>query len=342
MDFRFLTDTMPVVYLPHPVEFRAETRRRGGEKSPEGLTTEDTVASQAGASEPDSLTSKLADVPVSESLTRSASGTSSSPATSHSLLATAPEVPSPAASYAPPATSASPIVFGCYGAARWEKGSDIFQEAIKLILKNEVASDGCRVASIQSECTRELGPAFLPITSNPLPATAAGRPLRFAIQWVEDFQDESGNLVSIDPWLRKHPQVEVIGRYFEGDEYERQLERTDVMVLPYRNPYQLRVSRVVIEAMINGMPVIATRGTTLFEQAKEYGVVVGCEDGSSESLAEAILEVAENFEIMRVSAREKANSVAESFSVGFFRDLLGRDGQKLSTLDAGPSSLHFK
>ena len=45
----------------------------------------------AGPSEPDSLTSKLADLPFSESLTRSASGPASLPATSHSLLATAPE-----------------------------------------------------------------------------------------------------------------------------------------------------------------------------------------------------------------------------------------------------------
>ncbi|MCX6963544.1 MAG: glycosyltransferase [Verrucomicrobia bacterium] len=242
----------------------------------------------------------------------------------------------------PPSGYAKPIVFGCYGAARWEKGSDIFQDAIKLILKNEVASDGCRVASIQSECTRELGPAFLPITSNPLPATAAGRPLRFAIQWVEDFQDEKGNLVQLDPWLKNHPQVEVIGRFFEEDEYERRLAATDVMVLPYRSPYRLRVSRVVIEAMMNGMPVIATRGTTLFEQAEEYGVVIGCEEGSAESLAEAILKAAENFEMMRVSAMQRSRTAAKSFSVGYFRDLLGRNGQKLSTLDAGPSSLHFK
>ena len=71
-------------------------------------------------------------------------------------------------------------------------------------------------------------------------------------------------------------------------------------------------------------------------------MAIGCEEGSAESLAEAILKAAENFEIMRVSAREKADAAAQSFSVGFFRDLLGRDGQKLSTLDAGPSSLHFK
>jgi glycosyltransferase involved in cell wall biosynthesis len=129
-------------------------------------------------------------------------------------------------------------------------------------------------------------------------------------------------LVSIDPWLRKQPQVEVIERYFEGDEYERRLAQTDVMVLPYRSPYRLRVSRVVIEAMLNGMPVIATRGTSLFEQAEEYGVVIGCEEGDAESLAEAMLEVAEMFEMLRANAEGKVNAAAESFSVGYFRDLL--------------------
>jgi len=66
----------------------------------------------ASASEPDSLTSKLADSPVSESPSRSASGPASLPATSYSLppacgvrrllhqAATVPEAPSPATSYA--------------------------------------------------------------------------------------------------------------------------------------------------------------------------------------------------------------------------------------------------
>ncbi|MCX6973243.1 MAG: hypothetical protein NTZ94_02890, partial [Verrucomicrobia bacterium] len=51
------------------------------------------LARQASASEPDSLTSKLARSPVSESLIRSADGLTSSPATSHSPLATALRAP---------------------------------------------------------------------------------------------------------------------------------------------------------------------------------------------------------------------------------------------------------
>jgi glycosyltransferase involved in cell wall biosynthesis len=72
-------------------------------KLKENLTTEDTesieeqdgahLVSQSGALEPDSLTSKLADSPVSESRTRFASGPAFSPDTRNSLPATAPEAP---------------------------------------------------------------------------------------------------------------------------------------------------------------------------------------------------------------------------------------------------------
>ena len=66
----------------------------------ESKSTEDTevaaglrLADQAGAYEPDSLACQLAQVPVSELLTRSASGPSSSHATSHSPLVTALRAP---------------------------------------------------------------------------------------------------------------------------------------------------------------------------------------------------------------------------------------------------------
>ena len=74
---------------------------------------------QTGVSEPDSLPSKLADSPASESLTRSASGPASSPATSHSLLAAAPDV-----------------VFLAFGQIRDGKNLDLFLRAMTLLPKN--------------------------------------------------------------------------------------------------------------------------------------------------------------------------------------------------------------
>ena len=311
-----------VIYLPHPVEVPAKARSREGKD----LTTEDTESSEVKAGQcldkpscavfSNPLPSELARECENTSLNRSANGPAYLPATSYSL----------------PATAAQPLVFGCYGAARWEKGSDIFQDAIKLILSNEVKSEENQSAKGISEPVTsyrlpDTVPKVSPATSYPLLVTAAARPLLFSIQWIEDFADAEGNLVQLNPWLKNHPQVNVIDRYFEEGGYERQLEKTDVMVLPYRSPYRLRVSRVVIEAMICGMPVIATRGTTLFEQAEEYGVIVGCEEGCAESLAHAILKVAEGFEMMRVSARDRVTTAVESFSVKYFEDLLEKNRQ---------------
>ena len=299
---------MPVVYLTHPVE-ASTSGLQGGTTNHTNIHERgrqgDAQGTCAGASEPDSLASELADAPVSESPTRSASAIPCFDPRPSSLDS---RPKSPANSNSPPGTSAKPIVFGCYGAARWEKGSDIFLKAIRLVLQ-------------KAEKLKSLDPRPSALDSS-LAATAAGRPLRFAIQWVEDFRDDSGNLVSIDPWLKNHPQVEVIDRYFQGDEYERHLERTDVMVLPYRSPYRLRVSRVVIEAMMSGMPVIATKGTTLFEQAKEYGTVVACDGADAKSLAEAIWNLVTDFERMQHEAHGKSEIARTNFSVKYFRELL--------------------
>lgn len=195
--------------------------------------------------------------------------------------------PAPATSHPLPVTSAKPIVFGCYGAARWEKGSDVLQAAIRLVLQERPEIPG-----------------------------------NFVFQWLEDFKDEHGLCVSLDPWMRDHPKVKVVERYFNEGEMHLRLAQTDVMVLPYRKPYRLRVSRVVIEAMLNGMPVIATEGTTLLEQANEHGCGLACQDGSAKSLARAIFQAAANNDLMQQLAKEKAPGVQSNFSVDRFRQIL--------------------
>ena len=327
-----------VVYLPHPVEAHAEARRRGGEEDlittdqreidcrrqlrrSESRESKDTESTEVTAGQClDKPISAVVSNPLPSELARECENTA------HNRSAIGPTYLS-ANSYSQPFTASRPLVFGCYGAARWEKGSDIFQEAIKLILKNEVKSKENQSAKGISEPVTsypllDMVSKVSSATLYPLPVTAPGRSLHFAIQWIEGFRDAGGNLVQLDLWLKNHPQVDVIDRYFEEEGYERQLKKTDVMVLPYRSPYQLRVSRVVIEAMICGMPVIATRRTTLFEQAEKYGVAIECEEGSAESLAKAILKVAESFNSLQASAMERATSARESFSVEYFRNLL--------------------
>jgi len=79
---------------------------------------------------------------------------------------------------------------------------------------------------------------------------------------------------------------------------------------------------VLLEAMVNGMPVVATRGTTLAEQAEQFGAAVLCEDGNVASLAEAIYEVEHNFSELEKRAEQRKAAACEHFSVPQFRDAL--------------------
>ena len=119
------------------------------------------------ASEPGLLPSKLADSPLSESLTRSASGSASSPATSHSLLATAPVSPLPATSYSPLATPASPdVVFLAFGQIRDGKNLDLFiramtqlPENVKLLVAGKGDSGSSKPPEFYQNLAQELGVA---------------------------------------------------------------------------------------------------------------------------------------------------------------------------------------
>ena len=182
-----------------------------------------------------------------------------------------------------PATSADPIVFGCYGAARHEKGSDILQRAIALAL-----------------------------------AKRPDMPARFVFQWMDDFADEKGQVVRLNPEVAAHPKVQVIREHFKEGGYERQLATTDVMLLPYRNPYRLRVSRVVIEGMILGIPLIVTRGTTLWDQASRYGCAKACDGDSAESLVCEILNMVDRFGGAKNQALSRSPEARRHFSVTEF------------------------
>jgi glycosyltransferase involved in cell wall biosynthesis len=149
-------------------------------------------------------------------------------------------------------------------------------------------------------------------------------PALFTFQWLEGFKNEKGELVQLDPWLDQHPKVSVIKSYFAEGEYERQLGLTDVMLLPYRDPYVLRVSRVVIEAMKLGIPIVAPENTTLADQAREFGSVLVCEQSSERSLARAISQAVTNYTQLVQCAGAREAAAREHFSVSHFREILSR------------------
>jgi glycosyltransferase involved in cell wall biosynthesis len=139
---------------------------------------------------------------------------------------------------------------------------------------------------------------------------------RFILQNVE------GDRQLWDP-LNAQARVRLISHYFADGEYARRLCETDVMLLPYRrSSYGLRVSRVVIEAMVRGICVVTTRGTTLAQQADEFGTGTFCQDEDAESLVAAIETAERNFAALAAIGRQRQAGAQEHFSVAHFRDLL--------------------
>jgi glycosyltransferase involved in cell wall biosynthesis len=123
--------------------------------------------------------------------------------------------------------------------------------------------------------------------------------------------------------LANNPKVELVENYFPIGGYAKQLRATDVLLLPYRrSSYALRVSRVVIEALVQGLPVVATSKTTLEDQAKEFGAANFCADGDVESLVQAIRETENNIAALKQIAAERKAAARKHFSVQQFRATL--------------------
>jgi glycosyltransferase involved in cell wall biosynthesis/lysophospholipase L1-like esterase len=196
------------------------------------------------------------------------------------------------------------LLFACYGTARAEKGSDVLQNAILHLLASEAdAPDGGGASGGPERC-QQVRPCF-------------------AIQWIDDFADDDGRMVSVSEELKASGRVDYIRGYFSGQEYEERLKRTDAMILPYReNSYRVRVSRVVIEAMIHGMPVVATEGTTMWDQVRSFGSGLCFKEGNIVALSGAIQRLAEDFEAHAARAWAGAAKAREHFSVRNFRHLL--------------------
>jgi glycosyltransferase involved in cell wall biosynthesis len=139
---------------------------------------------------------------------------------------------------------------------------------------------------------------------------------RFVLQSV----DGDGKL-----WerLKGNSKARLIPNYFADGEYARQLRATDVLLLPYRrSSYDLRVSRVVIEGMVQGIPIVTTQGTTLEDQAKKFGAAFFFENGNLADLISAIRKMEEHFTESRELAKARKISAQRHFSVREFRSTL--------------------
>ena len=214
---------------------------------------------------------------------------------------------------------AKPVLVVAPGVARYEKGSDVFQEAIKLILSNEVASGERRVTSADDKAQN------VPRAS--LFVTAVARSVKFVMQWPEDFDLPDGRRCAPDPDLLKDERVKFSKDLLTGEAYWDFLQQADVIVLPYRSEsYRARVSRVAIEAAMLGKPMVYTKGTWISEVVAMGGAGVAIAEETPQSLAEAIQMAIGDLDMLQSEAESGAPQVLEFYSVSSFHRLLDEVG----------------
>ena len=192
----------------------------------------------------------------------------------------------------PAKTPGEPIVFSSLGPARFDKGIDLIQQAIK----------------------RCLGQGF-------------SRPVKFVIQWNQPITDGAGQPYPPDAELENDPRVEFIRESLDSAAYEAAIEASDCMLLPYRrNSYYARISGVAVEAATAGMPMIHTGDTWIADLVDSVGVGVAVDDGEVGGLAAAIHNVTDNFETFRTHAAERQPLAVAVHSTAAFQKCLW--GQK--------------
>jgi glycosyltransferase involved in cell wall biosynthesis len=162
--------------------------------------------------------------------------------------------------------------FSCLGPARFEKGIDLLQNAIKRVLARRRTDD-----------------------------------LSFVLQWNEPIRDSAGNLYEPDPTLLADRRVRFLTEPLSSAQYNSQVVLTDCMVLPYRrSSYFARISGVAVEGATAGAPIIYTRNTWCESLVKDCGAGIGVPDGDIDALAQAIEEMADNYAIYKAKAVAKA------------------------------------
>jgi len=260
---------LPVTLAPHPVEFHfsrgASVECRGQEGGQE-IQSDSSFRSQVAGL--DSHPSASQSVPLVHPV--AASGSGSRPSTLDPRLST------------------RPLTITCPGFARHEKGTDLFQGAIRILLARPSADD-----------------------------------FRFVLQWPEPFAMPDGTMLGPDPSLVEDPRVEFLNQNLNAEEYASLLASTDLIVLPYRRKsYHHRVSRVAIEAAKMGIPIIFTEGTWSGEVAALAGCGGTITEENPESVADAIVKAVGEFSTLKEKARGGAGGVSHFHSVVTLRKIL--------------------
>jgi glycosyltransferase involved in cell wall biosynthesis len=188
----------------------------------------------------------------------------------------------------PTAAGEGSITYGFFGFTRYEKGPDIFIQALRRLVRNGLEPN-----------------------------------IKFIIQWTSAFLLPDGTVFDLEEELADHPNVQLIRRPLDPAEYYDLLSSTDCVILPYRNAsYYSRDSRITIEAIASGRPVLFTKGGWIDETVSAFGAGIGIEDENVEQLFSGIIEMNIKIEFYKREADNKSRLARKYFSPNFFTESL--------------------
>ena len=198
-----------------------------------------------------------------------------------------------------------PLVFSALGPPRYEKGSDLILEAVRLV--------------------RSRRPDL---------------PIQFVLQWTGTVSDPAGQRFEPSAELRADPAVTFIHHDLTTDAYQQRLEASCGLLLPYRRAqYHARLSGVAIEAFQMGVPCVCIADTWIADSMAAIGAGVVMPEETADCLAAAMIELAERNQEYRARSHERIALARKTHSPGTFVDLLFAGAVSGSQATAGPSSL---
>ena len=187
----------------------------------------------------------------------------------------------------------TPLIFFAPGNPRREKGFGDLLEAVGLV--RDLLEDGKISLRIQCHCPDSYASALL-----------AKRPELPGVSWLD--------------------------QPLTDEEYAREFNRADVLLVPYHlDHYEARSSGVFCEARVAGRPIIASRGSWAGDRLQRQGGGWLCTERSPESLAAAIREAVASWEPAASRAAELQDSSQNEFSAPHFVEKLA----ELSSNDDG-------
>jgi len=198
--------------------------------------------------------------------------------------------PSPGASlcYEMPSNSNGGPVFTILGVSTWDKGIDVFQEAILHFLTRHPSS------------------------------TAS-----FVLQWSVPCRGPDSNMIPISARLRSDPRIVLIERRLSNEEYASYFSKSDFIVLPYRkSTYFNRISGVAVEAAVSGKPMLVTDNTWLSWAMQEFGSGIAVPEDDVESWCRALEECCAEGPSMQAEAQRRMIVARQYNSSEKYIDLL--------------------